>query len=47
MERRITDTYPTDACRTLQPLFYHYAAAPVMVVNSENSISSTDDDFTC
>lgn len=46
MERRITDTYLTELAERYSRFFYHYAAAPVMVVNSENlNFVDRDDDF--
>jgi deoxyguanosine kinase len=46
MERRISDDYLTQLAERYSRFFYHYNAAPVMVVNSENlNFVDRDDDF--
>lgn len=46
MERRISDAYLTLLTESYSRFFYHYNAAPVMVVNSENlNFVDQDDDF--
>ncbi|MCP5269187.1 MAG: deoxynucleoside kinase [Zoogloeaceae bacterium] len=46
IERRITDGYLTLLSDRYSRFFYHYSAAPVMVVNSENlNFVDRDDDF--
>ena len=46
MERRISDAYLTLLAERYSRFFYHYDAAPVMVVNSENlNFVDRDDDF--
>lgn len=46
MERRISDDYLTLLAERYSRFFYHYNAAPVMVVNSENlNFVDRDDDF--
>lgn len=46
MERKISDAYLTLLAERYSRFFYHYDAAPVMVVNSENlNFVDRDDDF--
>lgn len=46
MERKIDDAYLTVLAESYTRFFHHYAAAPVMVVNSENlNFVDRDDDF--
>lgn len=45
-ERRIADSYLTLLAERYSRFFYHYSAAPVMVVNSENlNFADSDEDF--
>jgi deoxyguanosine kinase len=46
MERHISDDYLTQLGESYTRFFHHYAAAPVLVVNSENlNFVDNDDDF--
>jgi deoxyguanosine kinase len=46
MERKVSDAYLTRLSESYSRFFYNYAAAPVMVVNSENlNFVDRDDDF--
>jgi deoxyadenosine/deoxycytidine kinase len=46
MERKISDAYLTVLAESYTRFFHNYAAAPVMVVNSENlNFVDNDDDF--
>ena len=45
-ERQISDTYLTHLSQAYSDFFYHYTAAPVLIVNSENlNFVDNDEDF--
>ena len=45
-ERQISDTYLTRLSQAYSDFFYHYTAAPVLIVNSENlNFVDNDEDF--
>lgn len=45
-ERQIADSYLTRLSQAYSDFFYHYTAAPVLIVNSENlNFVDNDDDF--